>query len=92
MSEVESPGAHASAPRSAACFAGSATGAAGKRTSKVMTRSPLPPPRRGMPSPATTFDVAGVTGAYYQAVATADLNSNDPLLDIIMVDGGLINP
>ena len=39
-----------------------------------------------------TFDVAGVTSAYYQAVATADLDPGDPLLDIIMVEGGLINP
>jgi prepilin-type N-terminal cleavage/methylation domain-containing protein len=37
-----------------------------------------------------TFDVAGVTSADYQAVATGDLDPNDALLDIIMIDGGAI--
>ena len=37
-----------------------------------------------------TFDVAGVTSADYQAVATADLDPGDALLDIIMIDGGQI--
>jgi prepilin-type N-terminal cleavage/methylation domain-containing protein len=39
-----------------------------------------------------TFDVGGVPSADYQAVATADLDPNDALLDVIMIDGGLINP
>lgn len=39
-----------------------------------------------------TFDVGGVTSADYQAVATADLDPGDALLDIIMIDGGLISP
>jgi prepilin-type N-terminal cleavage/methylation domain-containing protein len=39
-----------------------------------------------------TFDVGGVVSADYQAVATADLNPNDALLDVVMIDGGLINP
>lgn len=39
-----------------------------------------------------TFDVGGVTSADYQAVATADLDPSDPLLDVIMINGGLINP
>ena len=39
-----------------------------------------------------TFDVGGVTSADYQAVATADLDPDDPLLDVIMIEGGLINP
>jgi prepilin-type N-terminal cleavage/methylation domain-containing protein len=37
-----------------------------------------------------TFDVGGVTSADYQAVATADLDPGDALLDIIMIDGGVI--
>jgi type IV pilus assembly protein PilE len=37
-----------------------------------------------------TFDVGGVASADYQAVATADLNPDDALLDIIMIDGGVI--
>jgi prepilin-type N-terminal cleavage/methylation domain-containing protein len=39
-----------------------------------------------------TFDVGGVASADYQAVATADLDPDDALLDVIMIDGGLINP
>lgn len=39
-----------------------------------------------------TFDVGGVASADYQAIATADIDPNDPLLDVIMIDGGLINP
>ena len=37
-----------------------------------------------------TFDVAGVASADFQAVATADLDPGDALLDIIMVEGGVI--
>lgn len=37
-----------------------------------------------------TFDVGGIVNADYQAVATADLDPGDALLDIIMIDGGLI--
>lgn len=39
-----------------------------------------------------TFDIGGVVSADYQAVATADLDPSDALLDIIMIDGGLIQP
>ncbi len=38
-----------------------------------------------------TFDVGGKVSADYQAVATADLDPGDPLLDIIMINGGVIN-
>ncbi len=37
-----------------------------------------------------TWDVGGVVSADYQAVATCDLDPGDPLLDIIMVEGGVI--
>jgi type IV pilus assembly protein PilA len=37
-----------------------------------------------------TFDVGGVASADYQAVATADLDPGDALLDIIMINGGVI--
>jgi len=37
-----------------------------------------------------TWDVGGVASADYQAVATCDLDPGDPLLDIIMVEGGVI--
>lgn len=37
-----------------------------------------------------TFDVSGVPSADYQAVATADLDPGDALLDIIMINGGVI--
>ena len=36
----------------------------------MMTRSPFPPPRRGMPSPATTFDVAGVMATTLKLTAS----------------------
>ena len=39
-----------------------------------------------------TFDVGGVVSADYQAVATGDLDPSDAVMDIIMIDGGLINP
>lgn len=38
-----------------------------------------------------TFDVGGLVSADYQAVATADLDPSDALLDIIMIDGGQIS-
>jgi hypothetical protein len=34
--------------------------------------------------------VGSVASADYQAVATCDLDPGDPLLDIIMVEGGVI--
>jgi prepilin-type N-terminal cleavage/methylation domain-containing protein len=37
-----------------------------------------------------TWDVGSVASADYQAVATCDLDPGDPLLDIIMVEGGVI--
>ena len=37
-----------------------------------------------------TFDVGGVLAADFQAVASGDLDPSNPLLDIIMVEGGVI--
>ena len=36
------------------------------------------------------FSVAGSPNANYSAVATGDLNPGDPMLDIIMIEGGVI--
>ena len=37
-----------------------------------------------------TFDVDGVADANYSAVATGDLDKGDAMLDIIMIESGLI--
>lgn len=37
-----------------------------------------------------TFDVDGVVNANYSAVATGDLDPSDAMLDIIMIESGLI--
>jgi len=37
-----------------------------------------------------TFDVDGIANANYSAVATGDLDPSDAMLDIIMIESGLI--
>jgi len=37
-----------------------------------------------------TFDVGGVTDANYSAVATGDLDPSDAMLDIVMIEPGII--